>query len=57
MKTIKRTFTNKIKTLDPIATIEVATKGGILLVVLILLTIIFYNGIILGGFNSASWGL
>lgn len=33
------------------------TKFSILLVMLCLLALIIYNGLIQGGFNSASWGL
>lgn len=57
METIKKQLTNKLKTLDPIATIEITTKIGIALIIGILLAIVFYNGVILQGFSSGSWGL
>jgi len=57
MKTIKKQLSNKLKTIDPVATIEITTKVGIAIVIGILLGIIFYNGVILQGFSSGSWGL
>lgn len=57
MKTIRQRLTNRIKTIDPIATIEISTKIGIAIVIGILLAIVFYNGVILQGFSYGSWGL
>tara|TARA_S200002703_G_C3620806_1_gene190658 strand:+ start:241 stop:414 length:174 start_codon:yes stop_codon:yes gene_type:complete len=57
MKTLRQRLTNRIKTIDPFATIEISTKIGIAIVIGILLAIVFYNGVILQGFSYGSWGL
>lgn len=57
MRTIKKQLSNKLKTIDPVATIEITTKVGIAIVIGALLAIIFYNGVILQGFSNGSWGL
>jgi len=57
METIKKQLSNRIKTINPVAFFEITTKVGIAVVIGILLAIIFYNGVILQGFSSGSWGL